>query len=257
MLFNLLQMFRFPLGFDTGSAAPDVSAKPLNSGLLEDVAIVSSQLGTVEVFVGGISCNVSDKPAHTLAFHPEAQFEGMRSISVPITKETAVRVTGTLAAAGSFGASLGFQPIPDETLARWGGQVPDVKAIGKDIELYFGLGSVVVPLGGTATLRGKALSACRLGALVLDGSIAAAAYDISISSIKVRNKPMQAAELDTVGAVAGEFLGAFTYLATDLDGRVLGQDMEQGHEVEIVLVNRNAADITVYGTIFLLPTDGG
>lgn len=254
-LLDRLQMFRFPLGMDFASAAPDVAAKPLNAGLLEDPSIVSSQLGTVVWTIGGLPCNVSNQPAHTLAFHPEAYLEGHRSFSVPITKETAVRCTGTLAAAGTFGASVGFQPIPDEAVESWGGRVPDVSTLGKAVEAYFGLGSVAVPAGGTATLTATALSSALLGALVLDGSLAAALYDVTVVSITVRSKPQQAAELDTVGAAAEEPLGVYSYLATDLDGRVLGQHVEQGHTVDIVLKNRNAAPITVYGTIFLLPPE--
>lgn len=246
-LYNTTQMFLLGLGRDGAATTGKVLKDELNNdALLEDLVLQASQPGMVDdIKVGGQSVMCSDQSADLSMFHPEAYFEGARSFGFPIHKSVPVQVNVTLAANGTLVGSLGIQPIPEEVREHG---IPDVNGLGDALDVVFGMGSVVVNAGATNTLSAKALRRCTLGALVLSatGGGGTEGIDVEVTDIQVNKKSL-------LGGSASFPLGTLSNLATDLDGRVLAQEVDVNHQIVIFLKNNNAANITVRGGIWCMP----
>lgn len=250
---NQNQALTLPLGRDgAASTVKTLQGVPQRHVLLEDLQIVASQLGLVtDILVAGASCMASDKGADILMFHPEAYAEGIRSIGVVMPKALSFTVKATLAANGTILANVGAQPVPP---MEKGEAPPDPAEAGSDLAYVFGLDSVVVPALGAAIgeLTARATRNTTLGAIFVD--VSANPLDVTIEYIKINNRPMLVGRQDaTIDALGVSFLG---YLCTDIDGRVLAQDVAVGDTVTIGLRNANAAAVTAYGGIFCMHDDG-
>lgn len=247
---NQNQALTLGLGRDgAATVAKALTGIPQRDTLLEDLNVFATQPGLVDdILVAGTSVMCSDKGADILMFHPESYCEGARSLGIAIAKTQSVVVKATLAANGTIVAHFGGQPMPRRDD---GTPPPDPTDAGEALAYVFGLGKINVPAAGLVELTAKATRNCTLGALFIDAP--ASTIDLSIEYVKINNRPMligrQDTTIDTVGIVA------YSYLATDLDGRVLAQDVEVSDVVSIGIRNNNAGALDVYGGIFVMHGD--
>lgn len=246
-LYNATQMFRLGLGRSAGVTDHVLSDELRNDSLLEELTINCSVIDLVDsIKVGGQDLMCSNKGANIMMFHPEAQFEGARSFGFPLHKAVPVEVRVGTAAPSTLVAGLGIQPIPDELLAQG---IPDVNGLGDALNVVFGLGTVTIAAGTSDVLTATSRRRTTLGALVIDSATAAALLDVVVEEITLNGRPL-------LGGVDPMPLADLSYLATDLDGRTLAQDVEVGDVVEVTLHNYNAGGIAVYGGIWCLPPRG-
>lgn len=226
-----------------------LTGQPQRDTLLEDLNVVASQFGLVDdILLAGTSLMASDKSADILMFHPEAYAEGVRSIGIAIAKTQSVVVKATLAANGTIQAWTGGQPMPKR---EDGNGSPDPTDAGEALAFVFGLGKVNIGAGATADLTAKATRNCTLGALFIDAS--ASGIDLTIQAVKINNRPLLIGRQDTT--IDGVGILAYSYLATDLDGRIMAQTVEVSDVVTITILNNNAGALDVYGGIFCMHGD--
>lgn len=230
-----------------------LSGVPQRDVLLEDVNVQASQFGLVDdIMIAGTSVMASDKSANILMFHPECYAEGARSLGIAMAKNQTVVVKCTLAANGTAVCHVGAQPLPKRLDADGNPMPPpDPTDAGDALAYVFGLGKVHIGAGAVGELSAKATRNCTLGALFADPS--ASPLDLTIQYIKINNRPMLIGRQDTT--IDGVNIGAFSYLATDLDGRVLAQDVEVGDVVTVGILNDNVGALDVYGGIFCMHGD--
>lgn len=246
---NPAQALTLGLGRDGAASTVKTLTGQTQVGLLlEDVVLESSQTGLVtDILLAGQSVMCSDLGMDLRAFASNSYCDGHRALGVPFNKTQFVTVKATLDANGTIAGLVNVQGLPEDVKAAG---LPDVNALGERLHYAFGLGSVVVPAGGTAFITATATRDCTLG-LIGFSAIAATILDLTITQIKHNGRELLAGRQDaTVDEVP---LIGFSHQNTDVDGRILACRVKTNDKLVIGLRNYNAGNLTVWGGIFCLP----
>lgn len=237
------QGFALGLGREAAAASGTLNGELQVASMLMDPIVTTTEEGVVTAFrVNGQSVMVTKEGADIRLFSPAGQFEGQRSMSLPLRAQQSVAISYELAGAGTVAACIGTDPISPE-------KVVPINQLGKAIDYLAGFGQVEVPNGDSDVLEAKLLRPCVLGPMCLTAE--SDPEDLTVQSILVNGIELLSGGRTAVGREIP--IGYMSHLCTDLDGKTLGYYCEANDVITITLANYNAGNIIVRGGAFIIP----
>tara|TARA_R110002096_G_scaffold268624_2_gene462503 strand:- start:2750 stop:3562 length:813 start_codon:yes stop_codon:yes gene_type:complete len=199
------------------------------------------------ITVAGLSLFVSTGSAALACFSSfsnSALAAKQRSIGISINNNQTVVVQGSLVAGGNVGMGISIDPLKSPADVK----SPANQAHGYDF--IFGMGTILVPAGGVATLAQTATRPVTLGEVILASHTPAVNLDdLVVESVEVAGLEMLA------GATATQQipLSILTNNSGDVAGLRLSYPIAANAQVRIRVRNFNAAACQVSGGIFIEP----
>jgi hypothetical protein len=217
--------------------------------LLEDV-ILTSQLGFGSVntcTLAGQSLFASDSGMPIQAFSPNAQLEGYRSVSLPISTNQRFEMGGVLNVAQNIGMQVSTSPIAPQ-------QYRPTSQLGPALNYCFGVtgsGALAAGVGVQTTFTATCLRDCTLGRLVVVNQNAAGVPDDDINIVSILCEGIELLSGQQGTDVVN--IGALSPLCTDLSGLQLNYPISANGQLRIVVQNGNVDAGTLGIGVFCLP----
>jgi len=222
------------LGYgDAGAAKTTFTAKAQEDVVIKFALLTATQNGMInDIRIGNQSLNCSDSDIEFKALEYSTKRRPLVGVGVDGNIQIAIDVT--LDADGVFGGGFSCEAID---------KAPSLSAQAKQLNRFFGLGSVSVAAAGTATLSAQALRGCTLRDLMLHAHGASAGVIVEDITIKGRS---------IFSGQASDGV-ALDVLSTDTTGQfvALNTMIQTNERVQVHLKNTSATAVTVGGACYV------
>jgi len=223
------------LGYGSAAAATKTTftAKAQEDVFLRYALLTADKDGMInDIRIGNQSLNCSDSDIEFKALEYSTKRRPLIGVAVDGNIQIAVDVT--MEAAAVFGGGFSCEAID---------KAPPLSAQAPMLNKFFGLGSVSVPAGGSASLSAQCLRGCLLRDLMLHAHSASAA-GITVEDITVKGRSIFSGQ-------AGDGI-ALDVLSTDAFAQYVSINtaLQTNERVVVTLKNDTAGAVTVGGAVY-------
>ena len=222
------------LGYGAAAAATKTTftAKAQEDVFLRYALLTADKDGMInDIRVGNQSLNCSDSDIEFKALEYSTKRRPLIGVAVDGNIQIAVDVT--MEAAATFGGGFSCEAID---------KAPPLSAQAPMLNKFFGLGSVSVPAGGSATLSAQALRGCLLRDLMLHAH--GSSTGIIVEDITVKGRSIfsgQASDGIALDVLSTDAFAQYVAINTAL---------QTNERVQVSLKNTAAAAVTVGGAVY-------